>query len=160
MKSSLVLLISLLLFSCGTEPKVLGQKKDKEEKPSSQCPPSVVVPFHEIMVYFSAPPPPRISVIVEGEEELNECKAVVEKPPIVTIERFTGNILGILVQHYGAYPTLPRDVSFKIMDLGNCSGVATEFMKVEKAPLAFTTQYPHGPKCNPRTTARLKLKKE
>lgn len=138
--------------------KTLGEKK-REEIPSKPCPGSVQVHFHDINIQFSSAPPPKLALILEGEEEYNDCKAVGEKPPIVTMERFASNQIGILVQHFGAYPELPRDVSFKLMNLGNCSVAPTEFMNVVKVPLEFVTSFPNGEKCGPRYTARLRLVK-
>jgi hypothetical protein len=146
----------LVLVGCGTEVKTLG-KKPTEKEPKASCPPALLVPFHEMMVQFTSAPPPKLALVLEGVEEFNECKTLIEQPPVVTLERFNNNSVGILVQHFGAYPELPRDVSFRLLDLGDCKVAPVQLLAVDKAPLPFTVEYPYGPKCQVRTTARLRI---
>jgi hypothetical protein len=138
--------------------KTLG--KQEEQKPSA-CPGAAHIPFHEITIHFGNPPPAKLALVLEGERKVDECRRPAEAPPIVKLERRSGYAMVVTVQHFGAYQELPRDVSFRLLDLGDCSEPeGKEVLAVSRLPLVFETDFPNGPKCAGRTYARVQLIKQ
>lgn len=59
----------------------------------------------------------------------------------------------------GAYKTLPADISFEILDRGDCVAGPMSYFKAVKVPLEFKTEYPDGKGCASNTVAKVSLVK-
>ncbi len=140
---------------------ISGGAQSNEELPSPDldpkaCPMVAYVPYHQINIAPKSPLTNNAAVILEGELKYDECLTEPSRRPApkVTLTRKDG-LLVLLVQHYGAYKVLPKDVSFEILDRGDCLGVPVSFFKVEKLPLEFKTNYPNTEVCAGVSTAHV-----
>ena len=160
MRQTWLVIPILFVYSCGTEVTPLG-RETQAQKPPAKCSVSKYETFHELMFQLSANPPPKLSIEVDGVEELNECNPEVplkdDVPPFVTAERFSENRLGLVVTHNGAYPQLPREVAVRLINRKDCRAAPTTILDINKIPLEFVTDFPQGPKCPSRTLARVPL---
>ena len=147
------LFLGIVLFGCG------GSKIESEVSPQykkDSCPLSLALTFHQVFLDAGRPVPTKVSLILEGKVQYDECldEPRLPVPPISKVERLEGHLLKITVQHFGAYPVLPETVSFEIMDRNTCIEQPTMFAKVSKLPLEFKTEYPSGKDCAGTTSAR------
>jgi hypothetical protein len=157
MKKIAGLLTVLVLVGCGTQAKDVrkpgvvrggnGQVND--------CKARSAVNAHEVTLKFSAELPAKLAVTVGAETKVNECTPpIVVVPPLVSIQRFSGTTLLVYVEHQGAYPELPREVSFRITDLKDCKANSAVLADVQNVPLTFVQEFPNGPSCPSRFVAR------
>lgn len=145
-----------MLAACGTEPKTL--KREKGVTRETSCPPYIPVDFHVISFSSTKPIPEKIAIEIDGVMKGNDCAEVAKSPPLVSYPRPTPNMLSIRVEHFSAYPALPADVSFRIIDLGDCKVPPVDFFKSGKLPLKFVQSYPSGKQCKERNEAYITVK--
>lgn len=156
MKLLFVFFLASGLFSCGdTKPKTLGRKK--EAKPVVNCPGTLPNSYHTVVLENLKSIPPKMALILEGVPEINECSPLEEVPPVVRFSRSSESSLTFVVEHAGAYSTPPKDISFRIFDLGDCKQSSRDYFVASKAPLNFQKEFPNGEKCPALKTATLTL---
>ena len=99
-------------------------------------------------------------MLLEGQLKFDECQTqpILPPPPIVRAVKQNGEI-SIVVQHFGAYKTLPSEVSFEILDRRDCSVAPVSYFKGDKIPLAFKTEYPNGKSCGSNVVGKVDLDK-
>lgn len=164
MKKFLMLPACVLLAACGTAPKdVSGGKpfKPKEQPQKGACSAPATTDLQEFTIQFTAPPPERIAVDVNGERKYDECKAPAEKPPLAKLRRGPDNSLVLTIEHWGAFETLPRETSFTIYNLEKCDARAEPktLFTANRQVVDFHPEYPNGANCPARQAARLSLLK-
>jgi hypothetical protein len=154
----LALLFSVAAIGCGTAPKNLSKNgnggtdaKDQPEK----CPGGAISPSHEIDLHLKEPSPAKLALEIDGKREIDECRELPETPPFVVPEKKAGNEFDFTVIHNGAYPTLPTEISFRLVDLGDCKGAEREVFSAERLALKFESDYPNGIRCPGRVHATL-----
>ena len=138
--------LAAFLVSCGdTKPKTLGRKR--ETKPAVNCPGTIPNSYHTVVLEKLKAIPPKMALILEGVPEINECSPLPEVPPVVNFSRTSDSSITFVVEHAGAYSTPPKDISFRIFDLGDCKQSSRDYFVAEKAPLSFQKEFPNGEKC-------------
>lgn len=145
-----------LSFGCAKIGKTQGS--GGEDK-ATICPGLIHIPYHQVNIGTYREIPGKLAVVLEGELKYDECleQASLPPPPIVGLRRVNDSELILKVLHFGAYSILPKDISFEIMDRGDCLGSQKVFYSVKKLPLEFLTEYPDGPKCGSLTSARVSV---
>ncbi len=105
--------------------------------------------------------PRKVAVVLEGVRKYDECldQPVDVTPPIVRLRRIENSKAGIEVLHLGAYATLPSEVSFEILDRGDCVNNEITFFSALHVPLEFKESYPNGPECGANVSAQVELDK-
>jgi hypothetical protein len=118
------------------------------------------VDYHEVLVHTTEPLPAKVAVMVEGQLKYDMClvQPVIMPPPLVSSTEQPGAIV-VLVRHLGAYKKLPTEISFEILDRGDCTKPAVSFFKADNVPLEFKTEYPKGKACGASLAARVDLTK-
>jgi hypothetical protein len=156
--------LTLLFFAaavgCGTAPKSLGKNgnggpgaKDQPDK----CPGGAISPSHEVDLHLKEPAPAKLALEIDGKREVDECHDLTETPPFVVPEKKAGNEFDFTVIHNGAYPTLPTEISFRLIDLGDCKMAEREVFAAERLALRFESDYPNGVRCPGRVHATLQV---
>lgn len=155
-RKKLITLLAVFAFSlagCGTERKIHTRKggDDKgKEKPNS-CP-GAMETFHQLTLILKAAIPVKVGLEINGRRELDECQGANMLPPAVYGER-DGKKFTFVVMHTGAYPQPPAAISFRLLDLGDCSGSESVVFGQSNLALQFVTDFPNGANCPSRTFA-------
>lgn len=153
-----VLVASSLVAVSGCGSKNTPDNIAKEEKPQA-CPAALYPPYHSMVIRSREPTPQKLSVILNGVLKYDECldqPTITPPDPAVFVRRFVDKF-EVVVQHQGAYPTLPSEVTFEVMDRKDCMAPSATFFSATNIPLEFKTVYPHGPKCGRNTFAEVEL---
>src|SRR5687768_7440345 len=108
----------LLLAGCGQN--VVPGVNRKPLDPSPACPMALRQPREEITIFFSSIPPGRVAVEVAGQRKYSECEVLRGSPPLVRVERLSGNRLSLKFQRFEKRRA--GEVSFSVKDLKDCSG--------------------------------------
>lgn len=156
-KGKLILLLAIFaLAACGTEPKTLSRQpsEDKGKQKPQKC--AAIEPFHQLTLILKNPIPAKLALEINGRREIDECQAPDAVPPAVLGER-DGKKFTFTVMHTGAYAQPPATISFRLLDLGDCSGSEAAVYGENNLPLQFITDYPNGTSCPGRTFAARQL---
>lgn len=161
-KLSIVIGASLILFSCGTEPKtVVMRNKNKASDPQkSSCPGIAPANYHVITLLGLAQPlPAKMAVILDDKMEVNDCVPVPPKKnvPVVMTERLLGKDFRITVDHTERFSSPPLKVSLKVLDLGDCNQTPRELYGNANLGLTFERDYPNGASCKARQIAKASI---
>lgn len=140
------------LAGCGTDPKVLNKTGDDKGKQKPRVCSVPLEPFHQLTLILKNPIPVKLALEINGRRELDECRAPDQVPPVVYGER-DGKKFTFIVMHTGAYPQPPAAISFRLLNLGDCSGPESVVFGENNLALQFLTDYPNGTGCPGRTFA-------
>lgn len=154
-RGRLILLLAICaasLAGCGTDPKVHTRRGDDKGKDKNPKCPAALETFHQLTLILKNAIPVRLALEINGRRELDECRPADTTPPVVLGER-DGKKFTFTVMHAGAYPQPPAAVSFRLLDLGDCSGSESAVFGENNLPLQFVTDYPNGTSCPGRTFA-------
>jgi hypothetical protein len=143
---------ALLCAGCGTDPKVLKNAGEDKGKQKPKLCSGNLEPFHQLTLILKNPIPVKLALEINGRRELDECRAPDQAPPAVLGER-DGKKFTFTVMHAGAYPQPPASISFRLLDLGDCTGDESVVFGGNNLPLQFVTDYPNGTSCPGRTFA-------
>lgn len=166
MKKFLLLPACIILAACGTAPKDVSNGKPFKPKDQPQkgvC--STITDLQEFSIQFTAPLPERLAVDLVGERgpvrKFDECKRAADQPPLTVLRRGPDNTLVLTIEHWGAYPTLPRDTTFTIYDLEKCEARSEPkvLFAANRQVVDFHAEYPNGANCPARQAARISLLK-
>ena len=157
---------SFFFFGCGTQAKDLCQGTDCkgkrwQERNQAQCGGRAVGNFHEVTVRLPAALPAHLAVEVEGKRRFDECNTPAQEAPYVSALRGTDNRLVVRVEHGGAYPKLPTQVSLRVLDLKGCAAgaPAEALFAISNLTLDFKDETVNGPSCPPVKVARVTVQK-
>jgi hypothetical protein len=156
MKNIALIALCGLLTGCGTEVKKLGPRADPKAKDDkSSCAGTGLPAFHEVSVVVNDILPAKIALELEGEMKLSECPGVDPSEPETAMDRETVNKLKFTVMHGKFFRTLPKSVSFRVLDMGDCKVTPREIVAKVNIPLVFVRETPKGPKCGTNVYARV-----
>jgi hypothetical protein len=136
-----------------------GQIQNLSQEDQESCPAAAYPIQHEATIHFSTPPPAKLFLEVDGQPKFSDCAAIPDQAPVVRLSR-SGNSVTFVVQHFGAYPTLPEAFSFRLSGRESCMALQNELLSVRDLPLKFVTDYPNGKECGSRTRAQVTLIKQ
>lgn len=149
----LILLLAILaLAACGTDAKTHSRKGEDKGKDKPKSCPGAMEPFHQLTLILKGAIPVKVALEINGRRELDECRPADTMPPVVFGER-DGKKFTFAVMHGGAYPQPPAAITFRLLDLGDCSGTESVVFGESNLPLQFVTDYPNGTSCPGRTFA-------
>lgn len=148
----MLLLAVFVVVGCGTEAKNHSRKGEDKGKDKPKSCPAALEPFHQLTLILKNPIPAKLALEINGRREIDECQAPDLVPPVVFGER-DGKKFTFTVMHTGAYPQPPAAISYRLLDLGDCSGTESVVFGENGLPLQFVTDYPNGTSCPGRTFA-------
>ena len=157
MRTLLISLFCLALVACGSENSPSGDDIGSDD--SDICPASAYMPFHQMNLFVLDPIPARVAVWLNGTLKYDECQSeptLTPPAPAVTVRRLPGE-LDVHVLHMDAYPALPSEVTYEIMDRRDCLLPPIRFFYAERVPLEFKRTFPDGPKCGSAVSATVDL---
>lgn len=151
-----ILYLLVLIFcaiSCGA-PNSSNSEGNIQVK--SLCP-KTPSNYHDVILFSAAAIPNKVSIVLDGEQKLDECPHAQPLPPPVPVIRVSreSNKLLMRVIHMGAYPTLPKVLDIQIYNRSDCKKQIPYFSA--QAPLVFNTEYPNGEMCPGVSVARVEL---
>jgi hypothetical protein len=149
-------LVVIFLAGCGTDAKNLFKGDAGKGKQKPKVCPGAMEPYHQVTAILKSNLPPRVAFELNGKRELDECQPVAEAPPVVLGER-DGRKITFSIMHAGAYPLPPANLSFQLINLGDCSGQESVIFGAINLPLHFVTDYPNGATCPGRTFAAMQV---
>jgi hypothetical protein len=151
-KRSLFIFIvgAILLTSCSASEVLrgVGLEEDDEVTPQS-CPLAAVPNYHSIKLITSIAIPAKLAVILDGQLKYDECleKRVILPAPIVDLYRSVGAV-SVQVRHFDGYSGFPANVSYELLDRGDCTGNPISFYVANQIPLVFKKiNYDVRPEC-------------
>lgn len=152
----IAILAVILLAGCGTEAKNHSKGDAGRGKEKPKICPGAMETYHQVGAILKNTVPPKIAFDLNGKREIDECEAVPDAPPVVLSER-DGRKIIFTIMHRGAYPLPPANLSFRLINLGDCSGQESEIFGASNLPLHFVTDYPNGATCPGRTFAAMQV---
>ena len=149
------LLISILVFGCGSASSDPVTKKDSPQA----CPSALPDNYHLVSIHAQEAFPQKIAVRLDGVLKFDECleQPILTPPtPVVTASR-QNTELKVKIRHNSAYKELPKTLDLEILDRADCLTQAKEFYSVKNVALAFQKNYPYGTQCTASVTAKVDL---
>lgn len=149
--------LPLAALSCGKKAPDEVVTKDAYQT----CPAAVYPTQHRVTVRTTDQIPGKLALKVDGVLKYDECLAdptIVPPAPAAYVTKKDG-AFEVTVMHLDAYPTLPADISFEVIDRKNCVDPEVSFFSANQVPLEFKTEYPNGPKCGKNVHAKAEITK-
>lgn len=148
-----LVLLAALLISCGNSLNRVGNPRDKKDEEQVTCPKTNPTSFHQVSVQFSSPPPNRLTVFVDGERKVDECRVLPKEPPVVKLKREANNKVTVVVEHKDFFTELPETISLSFYQMEGCAKEEAIF-EIRDLALDFVDDYPAGEKCPGRKVAK------
>ncbi len=147
------LLLVLSLFGCSPA------RPNKDGVVQAQgCPGAIYPPYHSVTVHTTIPVPAKLAVTLEGVLKFDQCLQPPEILPAPVVRASQSvDAVTVVVGHWGGYASLPTEMSFEILDRGDCTAAPISFYRADRIPLNFIVDYPNGKACGGNTSAKVDL---
>jgi hypothetical protein len=135
--------VALFLVSCAPNPLLrgLGLRFDDDKIEPYSCPLAYTPDQYKLHLKSSQPIPTKVAIVIDGKLKHDECasSSVASEAPFVNIRKSESNNLDVIV--FWIPDPKPMNMSFEILDRGDCSVAPSSFFVANNMPISFQTSY-------------------